>query len=164
MRDGECAGVAPSASTNADETDAMRIGGAVVNRTQQLVLGFVVLAWLALMVILLVSPEIYDRSLRAGGSQRRLVDLGFVVALTGLLALLGLAVVRRWRWAFWLILIAFFAGLLRVPAAALEPTRNLATPDPAWYVILQAALGVVQFLIATAMLRGYRKAGVWGPY
>src|SRR3954463_708251 len=142
----------------------MRIGGAVVNRTQQLVLGFVVLAWLALMVILLVSPAIYDRSLRAGGSQRRLVDLGCVVALTGLLALLGLAVVRRWRWAFWLILIAFFAGLLRVPAAALQLTRDLATADPAWYVILQAALGVVQFLIATAMLRGYRKAGVWGPY
>jgi hypothetical protein len=46
----------------------MRIRGAVVNRTQQLVLGFVVLAWLILVVILLVSPEIYDRSHRSGRS------------------------------------------------------------------------------------------------
>jgi hypothetical protein len=70
----------------------MRIRGAVVNRTQQLVLGFVVLAWLALVVILLVSPEIYDRSLRVGGAQRHVVDLAFLMLLSGLLALLGLAV------------------------------------------------------------------------
>src|SRR3954471_4078496 len=172
MRDGECAGVAPSASTNADETDAMRIGGAVVNRTQQLVLGFVVLAWLALMVILLVSPEIYDRSLRAGGSQRRLVDLGFVVVLTGLLALLGLAVVRRWRWAFWLILIAFFAGLLRVPAAALELTRHLSTgaalpdpghrlaPHPRWYVVLSSAARLIRLLRAAGIFVRSWRSGV----
>lgn len=58
-------------------------------------LGFVVLAWLALVVIVLVSPEIYDRTLRAGGSQRRLVDLGLLVGLSGLLALLGLVVGYR---------------------------------------------------------------------
>jgi len=142
----------------------MRIGGAAVNRTQRLVLGFVALVWLALAVILLVSPETYDGSVGPTGIRRRLVDVGILVALSVPLALLGLATVRRWRWAFWLVLVAFFAGLLRVPAAALQLTGNLATADPAWYVILQAALGVVQFLIATAMLRGYRKAGVWGPY
>ena len=72
----------------------MRIRGAMVNRTQRLVLGFVVLAWLALVVILLVSPDIYDRSLRLGGAHRQMVDLGFLVVLSGLLALLGLSVVR----------------------------------------------------------------------
>jgi hypothetical protein len=142
----------------------MRIGGAVVNRTQQLVLGFVVLAWVALAVILLVSPEIYDRSLGAAGAQRQLVELGFLVALGGLLALLGLAVVRRWRWAFWLILIAFFAGLLRVPAALLELTGYLSTGDPTWYIVVQAVVGVIQFLIATAMFIGYRRSGVWGEF
>jgi hypothetical protein len=142
----------------------MRIRGAAVNRTQRLVLGFVVLTWLALVVILLVSPEIYDASVGATGARRRLVDAGILVALTAPLALLGLAVVRRWRWAFWIVLVAFFAGLLRVPAAVLELTGHLATSDPAWYVVLQAVLGVVQFLIAIAMLAGYRKSGVWGPY
>lgn len=136
----------------------------VVNRTQQLVLGFVVLAWLALVAILLVSPEIYDRSLAVGGAQRRVVDVVFLVALSGLLALLGLAVVRRWPWAFWLILVAFFAGLLRVPAAALELTGHLSTDDPTWYIVFQAMIGVIQFLIATAMLIGYRRSGVWGEF
>jgi hypothetical protein len=142
----------------------MRIRGAVINRTQQLVLGFVVLAWSALVAILLVSPEIYDRSLPVGGAQRRLVDVVFLLALSGLLALLGLAVVRRWRWAFWLILVAFFAGLLRVPAAALELTGHLSTDDPTWYVVVQAVIGVIQFLIATAMFLGYRRSGVWGEF
>jgi len=142
----------------------MRICGAVVNRTQQLVLGFVVLAWLALVVILLVSPEIYDRSLGADGAHRRMVDLGLLVALSGLLALLGLAVVRRWRWAFWVILIVFFAGLLRVPTAALVLTGHLSTGDPTWYVVFQAVVGVIQFLIATAMFIGYRRSGIWGEF
>jgi hypothetical protein len=146
------------------QTDGMRIGRAGVNRTQQLVLGFVVLAWMALVVILLVSPEIYDRSLPAGGSRRRLGEWGFLVVLSGLLVLLGLAVVRRWRWAFWLILVAFFAGLLRVPAAALELSGHLSTADPAWYVVVQAVVGVIQFLIATAMFIGYRRSGVWGEF
>ena len=142
----------------------MRIGGRVVNRTQQLVLGFVVAAWLSLIVILLVSPEIYDASLEVGGTQRRLVDLGFLVAISILLALLALAVVRRWRWAFWLILLAFFAGLLRVPVAALELTGHLSTVDPTWYIVVQGGIGVIQFLIATAMWVGYRRAGVWGEF
>jgi hypothetical protein len=141
----------------------MRIGGALVNRTQQLVLGFVVLAWLALVVILLVSPQIYDRLL-AGNAQRRMVDLGLLAVLSGLLALLGLAVVRRWRWAFWLILVAFFAGVLRVPAAALELTGHLSSGNPTWYVVFQAVVGVAQFLIAIAMLIGYRRTGVWGEF
>jgi hypothetical protein len=31
-------------------------------------------------------------------------------------------VVRRWRWTFWLILVAFLFGVLRVPAAVLQFT------------------------------------------
>ena len=43
---------------------------AVINRTQALVLGFFVLAWVALITILVVAPEVYDRALRqAPGSQ-----------------------------------------------------------------------------------------------
>jgi hypothetical protein len=46
-------------------------------------------------------------------------------------------VVRRRRWAFWLTLIAFFAGVLRVPAAALQLAGYLAPGGPTWYVALQ---------------------------
>jgi hypothetical protein len=38
--------------------------------------------------------------------------------------------VVRQRWAVWFILIAFFAGLLRVPAAALVLTGYVSTGDP----------------------------------
>ena len=140
----------------------MRIGSVEINRTQRLVLAFVVLTWLALVIILVTSPETYDRSLSASRVPQQLVDLAILVVLSGLLALLGLAAVFRWRWAFWLILIAFFAGLLRVPAAALQLTGHLSTGDPVWYVVLQAVVGVIQFLIATVMFVGYRRAGVWG--
>jgi len=37
------------------------------------------------------------------------------------------------------------------------------TPDgPTWYVILQGVIGVVQVLIALAMILAYRRSGVWG--
>jgi hypothetical protein len=33
---------------------------------------------------------------------------------------LGVGVLRRWRWTFWLVLVAFLFGVLRVPASILE--------------------------------------------
>ncbi len=33
-----------------------------------------------------------------------------------------------------------------------------------WYVSLQAILGLIQFVIALAMLAGYRRVGVWGEF
>jgi len=40
----------------------------------------------------------------------------------------------------------------------------LAASGPTWYVALQGLIGVVQVLIAIAMLAGYRKGGVWGDF
>ncbi len=137
---------------------------AVINRTQQVVLGFVILVWLVLLVVLLLAPRILDRSLRQTEAPQQLIDLGVLAALTSLLGLLGLAVVRRWRWAFWVILLGFFGGLLRVPVATLELTGHLSTADPAWYVVVQAVIGVIQFMIAIAMFIGYRRAGIWGEF
>jgi hypothetical protein len=47
----------------------------------------------------------------------------------------------------WLILVAFLAGVLRVPVAILQLTGALAAPGPTWYVGFQGLLGVVQFAI-----------------
>src|SRR6266540_774253 len=95
----------------------------MVNRTQAVVLGFFLLAWVSLLVI---------------------------------------GVVRRWRWAFWLILVAFLFGVLRVPVAILQLTGILAVSGPTWYVAFQGLLGVLQFAIGLAMVASYRRAGVWG--
>jgi hypothetical protein len=37
------------------------------------------------------------------------------------------------------------------------------TPDgPTWYVILQGVIGMVQVVIALAMILAYRRSGIWG--
>jgi hypothetical protein len=133
----------------------------MVNRTQALVIGFFVLAVTSLLVILVAAPEVYDQALRLP-TGRRAVQIAFLAALLGFIALLGVGVVRRWRWTFWLILIAFLAGVLRVPVAILQLTGALAAPGPSWYVVFQGLLGVVQFAIGLVMVAGYRRASVWG--
>jgi hypothetical protein len=131
-----------------------------VNRTQRLVLGFFAFAWAALVVILVAAPGIYERTLRLPGGERELPALYFLAAISVFIALLGVGVVRRWT--FWLVLVAFLLGVLRLPASALQLVGVLPAQGPAWYALLQAFLGVVQFAIGLAMVAGYRREGVWG--
>jgi len=63
---------------------------------------------------------------------------------------------------FWLILVAFLAGVIRLPASALELAGAIPHQGPAWYVVLQGVIGAVQFVIGIAMLVGYRRNGLWG--
>ena len=135
-----------------------------LNRTQVLVIGFFGLVWAALVAILVLSPEVYTQTLRQVGGDSRLIEASFLIALSAFIALLVVGVYRRWRWTFWLILVAFFVGVLRLPAPALQLAEIVPASGPTWYEALQGAIGVVQFLIALAMLAGYRKAGVWGKF
>jgi purine-cytosine permease-like protein len=133
----------------------------MINRTQALVLWFVLVAWLSMIVILVAAPEVYGEALPALG-HRRAVEIAFLVLLSAFLGLLAVGVLRRWRWIFWLILIAFGLGLVRVPVAVLQLLGQLAPAGPAWYVVLQGVSGVIQFVIALVMLADYRRAGTWG--
>jgi cell division protein FtsW (lipid II flippase) len=135
----------------------------MVNRTQALVLGFFVLAMTSLLVILAAAPEVYDQALRLP-TGKRAVEIAFLAALLGFITLLSIGVLRRWRWAFWLILVAFLAGVLRVPVAILQLTEVLTADGPRWYVTFQGLLGVLQLAIGLAMVAGYRRAGVWGEF
>jgi hypothetical protein len=140
-----------------------------VNRTQRLVLGFFAVAWVGLVAILAVAPEVYNASLRLrpgteSGVSPALVRAVFLAALSAFLALLSLGVVRRWRWTFWLVAVAFVLGVLRVPAAALQLAGALPADGPAWYVVLQGLIGLVQLAIGLAMLAGYRRGGVWSAF
>jgi hypothetical protein len=132
------------------------------NRVQRLVLGFFLVVWVALVAILLVAPQIYDNTLRLVSGGAALADLAFLVVISVLIAVLAVGVVRRWRWMFWLILVAFLFGIVRVVASALQLVNVLPSGGPAWYLAFQAAIGAVQFLIALAMIAGYRKGDVWG--
>ena len=123
-------------------------------------LGFFLVVWVSLLVILVAAPDVYDQALRLPGG--RSAELAVLAALSGLIGLLVVGVVRRWRWTFWLVLVAFLFGVLRVPVAVLQLTGVLAVDTPAWYVLYQGLLGVAQFGIGLVMTVGYRRAGRWG--
>ena len=127
-------------------------------------LGLLLVVWIGVVAILVAAPEVYDRSLGLLPGNRRLVELAFLGALSAFIALLAAGVLRRWRWTFWLITIAFLLGVLRVPASVLQLTGVLEADGPAWYVALQAVIGAAQVAIGVALLVGYRRAGVWGAF
>jgi len=136
----------------------------VLNRTQLLVIGFFVLVWIALVAILILAPQVYMTTLRQAGAGDRAIEASFVIALSALIALLVIGVVRRWRWTFWLVLVAFAFGALRIPASVLQLAAIVPATGPTWYEALQGAIGLAQLLIALAMFAGYRKARVWGGF
>jgi hypothetical protein len=135
----------------------------MVNRTQALVLGFFVVAVVSLLVILVAAPDVYDHALRLPDGSW-VAEVAFLVALTAFTGLLAVGVLRRWRWTFWLVLVAFLAGVLRVPVASLQLTGVLPADVPTWYVTFQGVIGLAQLAIGLAMLAGYRRAGVWGSF
>ena len=133
------------------------------NRLQAAIVVFLLLAWISLLVILALAPEIYDRSLQLPSGASRPGELLFVTALSVFILVLVVGVLRRWRWLFWLLLIAFLAGVLRVPASIAEALGWLPATGPGWYVFFQAVIGLVQFAIGIAMLVEFRRHGIWGP-
>ncbi len=132
-----------------------------LNRTQALVLALLALAWASLVAIVLVAPELYDQALRLLAGEHKKAELAFLAVISALVGLLGIGTIRRWRWTFWLIMVAFLFGVLRVPASGLEMAGVLPATGPSWYVLFHAVLGLVQFGIGLAMLTSYRRAGVW---
>jgi len=134
----------------------------MVTRTQAFVLGFFLVVWVSLLVILVAAPDVYDQALSLPGG--RGTELAFLAALSGLIGLLVVGVVRRWRWTFWLILVAFLFGVLHVPVAVLQLTGVLTTHTPAWYVLYQGLLGVAQCGIGLVMVVDYRRSGAWGAF
>ena len=133
----------------------------MINRTKGLVLALFAAYWVVVIVIWIAARPVFDQ---VGGLRHGQVGAegAEVLALTALLTLLSVGVMRGWRWLFWLILIAFLAGILRVPAAALELVGKIPQQGPAWYVVLTATVGTIQFAVALRMAAGYRKSGVWG--
>jgi hypothetical protein len=135
-----------------------------LNRTQAAVLGFCLLAWLSLVGILVAAPDVLDHGSKLLPGGRRPPGPAILVAISTFIALLAVGVVRRWRWMFWLVMAAFLAGLLRVPASALQLMGILPPDGPDWYEVVQALVGLLQVAIGLAMLAGLRKAGPWGAF
>jgi hypothetical protein len=132
-----------------------------INRTQALVLGFFGLVWATLVVLFAVATEVYYQAMKLPSTGAGLL---FLVGISAFIALLVVGVLRRWRWMFWLIAVAFLFGVLRLPASVLTLAGVLPADGPNWYVLCQGFLGMVQFVIALLMLVGYRRGGTWGAF
>jgi hypothetical protein len=139
----------------------------MMNRTKALVLALFAGYWVIVVVLLAAARDVYDSQLpqvvRPSGDQRP-AEIGALLALTALFAVLSTGVIRGWRWTFWLILVVFLTGIVHVLVSALQFAGIVSSQGPAWYVVFQAVVGLIQFAIALAMLAGLRKAGVWGPF
>lgn len=107
-----------------------------INRTQALVLGFFVLVWAPLVALFAVAPEVYYQAMKLSSAGAGLL---FLVGISAFIALLGIGVLRRWRWTFWLILVAFLFGPLRVVVSVLALGGVLLPDGPTWYVLHQAS-------------------------
>jgi hypothetical protein len=132
-----------------------------MNPMKALVLSLFAAYWILVVLILVFARDVADQVERLSGDQRP-TEIAYFLVFTALLALLSTGVVRGWRWTFWLILVAFFAGILRVPASVMQLAGNIPAQGPPWYVVLQAVVGLTQFIIALLIVAGYRKAGIWG--
>jgi hypothetical protein len=138
------------------------VEGAIVNRIQALVLGFFVIVVASLVAIRAAAPEVYNQALRLPRNSPGWAGTAFLLVLAAFILLLAVGSLRRWRWTFWLILVAFLAGVLRVPVAILQLTGVMSVNVPSWYVAFQGLIGLAQLAIELAMLADYRLSGVWG--
>ena len=132
-----------------------------INRTQALVLGFFLLVWATLVALFAAAPGVYYRAMNLPSAAAGIL---FLVGISAFIALLGVGVLRRWRWLFWLLAFAFLFGVLRIPVTFLMLEGVFPADGPTWYVVYQGFLGLVQFSIAVFMLVGYRRAGTWGEF
>jgi hypothetical protein len=98
-----------------------------INRTQALVLGFLVVVWVSLLAIFAVAPEVYYQTMKLSSAGAGLL---FLVGISAFIAVLVVGVLRRWRWTFWLIAFAFLFGVLRIPASVLALAGVLPAAGP----------------------------------
>jgi hypothetical protein len=85
----------------------------------------------------------------------------FLAAVVLWIVLLGVGIVRRWRWVFWLTVLAFTFSALQIAAAVLELAGILVLAVPAWDSVARALVAVIELGIGIWMLLLYRRYGVW---
>ena len=125
--------------------------------TQRVVAAFFIGVWTLLIGLRIVAEDTIRVAL---GLAEPAISL-FIVGITALIGVLLLGIVRRWRWVFWIVLVASLGGALRIVGSALELAGLIATALPAWYVLLQGAIGAVQVGVAAVMIQRYRRGGIW---
>jgi hypothetical protein len=133
-------------------------------RLQIGVIAFFAVVALSLVVIYVLRPEVYTQALGArvqATEPHPLIATMFCTAILIFIALLIVGVLRRWRWIYWLLALAFVLSALQVPAGALELAGVLPNPFPAWYTIYRSVIAVGELALGIWLLVVWRRWGVW---
>ena len=148
----------------AGSAEAARCGRA--SRALRAVLvAFFALAAASLVVIYLLAPALFVETLFETPDPARVRSAPltlFLLLVLGFLAVLTAGVVRRWRWLWWLLPLAFTASALEIPAIALELAGVLPLAVPPWYALLRMLVSAGLVGIAMWMWRVQRACGAWG--
>ncbi len=131
-------------------------------RLELTLICFFVLVALSLVVVYAADPAVYAQvlSLQPAVSYPLPVTL-FLVAILAFIAVLIVGVRRRWRWLFWLILVAFGAAVLDIPVTLLQLAGVLPLTFPVWYSWYRMGIACVQVVIAVWMAYIAYHHGAW---
>ena len=125
---------------------------------------FFVLAAGFLLMVYITAPSIYVQVLLGHGAQadtRPFYVTAFLVAILLFVALLVVGVLRRWRWLFWLVPVAFIAEIIALPIDALQLAGVMPLMYPVWYTIVRLVVSVLQIVIGGWMIWLYLRCGTW---
>jgi hypothetical protein len=132
-------------------------------RLEQALMAFFALVTLSLVAIYGLDPSVYTQvlSLDSAGSAYPLPATLFLVVILVFIVTLIVGVRRHWRWVFWMILLAFSAGVLDILVTPLQLLGVFPNPFPVWYSWYRMGIACVQVVIAVWMWRLYAQHGVW---
>lgn len=136
-------------------------------RLEQVLLAFFGLVTCSLMIIYATDPSIYTQTLLLASTARDRYPWPATLFLVGIaifLAILVWGILRRWRWLFWLLLLAFGFSILEIPATLLQLAGFLPAfpgPFPLWYSVYRMSIAAIEGGIAVWMSQVYRQHGVW---
>ena len=136
----------------------------LARRLQRTLLAFFLLAVLFLVGVYVAAPSIYTSTLLLTLSPTEHSPAAatlLLVGIPGFLAIVMVGVLRRWRWVFWLVLVAFGGMILAIPVTLLQLTGILPALFPLWYSLCRMGASLIAVGIAAWMLRTYRYHGVW---
>lgn len=149
---------------NKQKVRAKRSSPKAARVLQITLIAFFTLAVSFLLVVYIMAPSLYVQVLLgrgAGADARPALVTVFIAAILPLIALLVVGVLRRWRWLFWPILIAFTAEIIALPIDALQLAGVMPLMYPVWYTIARLVVSTLQIVIGGWMIWLYLRCGVW---
>lgn len=78
-----------------------------------------------------------------------------------LLAVIVIGVIKLWRWLYWYLMISYFLAVLSIPGNLTYVFGNGPIRLPAWILLIQLPLALVQLGLAIWMVIALRRYGAW---